>query len=388
MANRSHAAGPRRWSARVLGRIALLLLVSALMSYGALQLWRAKTDDLTVIGAERNGVAYLRPMVRLAGELTNAQSAAVRGGRVDTAAVDAAVSAVDVVDKTLGGRLGTSQRWSELRGQISAATQARAIGEAAYRSYTAVVVLAIDLCRKAGDTSTLILDPALDSYYLMDTAMLRIPDVLVAAGRAADLAALATDQSAESAQAQISVARYQVAAAGDAISSGLRKSIDATDSATLGPRVTGQLDAFRAAVDGFVPPVTLLHTLDKADPATLANAAQRVRDAAQPLADSVFAELDALLRARGEALSTQRLSATATTAAALLLVLVLLWLLLPPPRSAAPEEAVEGVGLEAGILAPAGTTIVDPHDLLAVEELLHVGRAVRARRRDRAGDAG
>jgi hypothetical protein len=30
---------------------------------------------------------------------------------------------------------------------------------------------------------------------------------------------------------------------------------------------------------------------------------------------------------------------------------------------------------------------VDPHDLIAVEELLHVGRAVRARKRERVDDA-
>ncbi len=389
MANRSHAAGPRRWSARVAARIALVLLVSTLMSTVVIQLWNARTDDLSVINAERDGVAYLQPMIHLVAELTNAQSVAVRGEQVDTVAMEAAVSAVDVVDNALGDRLGTRQRWSELRTQISAATSARPSGEAAFRTYSAIVVLAVDLCRKAGDTSNLILDPVLDSYYLMDTATLRVPDVLVAAGRAADLAALTTTERSEAARIRVSVARYQVAVAGDAISSGLRKAIDATDSNTLGPRLTGQLDAFRAAVDDFVPPATLLQSLDTVDPPALARSADRVRAAARPLADSVFGELDAVFVARRDTLSAQRTVALATAGAALLLVLILLWLLLPaartPARAGAAAESADRVPADA---EPVDTALLDPRDLAAVEELMHVGRAVRSRRRDRAGDAG
>src|SRR6266508_3703227 len=389
MANRSHAAGPRRWSARVAARIALVLLVSTLMSTVVIQLWNARTDDLSVINAERDGVAYLQPMIHLVAELTNAQSVAVRGEQVDTVAMEAAVSAVDVVDNALGDRLGTRQRWSELRTQISAATSARPSGEAAFRTYSAIVVLAVDLCRKAGDTSNLILDPVLDSYYLMDTATLRVPDVLVAAGRAADLAALTTTERSEAARIRVSIARYQVALAAEAISNGLRKAIDATESATLGPRLTGQLDAFRAAIDDFVPPAALLQTLDSVDPAALARSAERVRDAAQPLADSVFAELDAVLRARGDGLSAKRAGAVITAVGGLLLVVLLLWLLLPTARAPArPATAAARAAAQARLGEPIDTTPLDPHDLLAVEELLHGGRAMQARRRDRAGNAG
>jgi len=359
------------------------------MSFGFVQLWNARSEDVSVINAERNGITYLRPLVHLVGELSTAQSAAVRGGQVDTTGVDAATAAVDVLDKTLGGPLGTHQRWSELRSQISAATSTNASGEAAYRTYTAVVVLAIDLCHKAGDTSNLILDPVLDSNYLMDTATLRVPDVLVAAGRAADLAALAAGRPSESARTRVSIARYQVALAAEAISNGLRKAIDATESATLGPRLTGQLDAFRAAIDDFVPPAALLQTLDSVDPAALARSAERVRDAAQPLADSVFAELDAVLRARGDGLSAKRAGAVITAVGGLLLVVLLLWLLLPTARAPArPATAAARAAAQARLGEPIDTTPLDPHDLLAVEELLHGGRAMQARRRDRAGNAG
>lgn len=395
MANRSHAAAPGRWGARVVGRIALLLLFGMLLSYVVVQLWTARTDDLTVVDTERKGGTYLKPVTHLVDELTKAQSAAVRASQPDSPALEAAIAGVDAVDKNLGTALGTHQRWSDVRAQIAAATAQRLSGDAAYRTYTSVVALAIELCRKAGDTSNLILDPVLDSYYLMDTALLRVPDILVAAGRAADLAVLATQAPSEAARSRVSIARYQVAVASEAVGTGLRKAMEATGSATLGPNVTGRFDVFRSAVDAFVPPAMLLQTLDTADPATVVRSAERVRDAAGPLADSVYTELDRVLRARHDALSTQRLGAASTAGVGLLLGLVLLWLLLPgAPRPAALDTEFEGDAgmpgepMEASAGQPADTTFVDPHDLAAVEELLHVGRAVRTRRPDRSDNAG
>ena len=58
--------------------VALLLAVGGL--YGALvgQLKSATDEDESFVALERHGVAYLRPLSRLVGELTAAQSAAVR----------------------------------------------------------------------------------------------------------------------------------------------------------------------------------------------------------------------------------------------------------------------------------------------------------------------
>jgi hypothetical protein len=354
-----------------------VVALGVLLSYVEVQLWTARSDDLAVLAAERQGVAYLRPVLHLVDELTVAQSAAVRGGQVDTAAVQAAVAAVDAVDMRLGAGLGTHQRWSDLRNQVSAATAQRVSGEAAYRLYTGVVAVAIDLCRKAGDTSQLILDPELDSYYLMDTALLRVPDVLVAAGRAADLAVLAALAPSEAARTRVSVARYQVAVASDAVGVGLRKALESTASATLGPGVTGRLDVFRSAVDAFVPPATLLQTLDTVDAATIGRSAEAVRQAVGPLADSVLTELDVVLHARESALVGRRIVGVVTGGAGLLIALVLLWLLVPGvprPRPAHLDQA----GAEP--------TFVDPRAVLPADELLYTGRAVSIPRQGRSGD--
>jgi hypothetical protein len=395
MANRGHA--PRqRWSGRVLVRLGGLLAVGALFTVVLVQLWSATTHDLAVADSERAGAAYLRPLTHLIGQLADAQSAAVRAGsdsgsRVDTAKVNAALAAVDQADQARGGPLGAHQRWTDLRGRITAVLGSDVRGQAAYDTYADLSTLVIDLARKVGDSSQLILDPELDSYYLMDTSLLRIPDVLVFSGRAADLALLAQQKPSDAARSRAAVARYQVAMVSDAIGTGLTKAMDATGSVSLGPNVTGQLDAFRTAVDAYVPPAALLQNLDNPAPDALSANAARVRQQALPLADATITELDSLLRSRHDGLATQRGWAVTSTVVGVLLAVVLMWLLLPAaPVTATGSEADSDETRGPPEPSPpegVDTTYVDPHDLIAVEELLHVGRAVRARKRERVDDA-
>jgi len=382
----------QRWSGRVVVRLGGLFAVSALFAVVLAQLWSATTHDLRVVDSERAGASDLRPRVHLVGELAAAQSAAVSGGRVDPAKVNAAVAAVDQADRTHGGALDAHQRWSDLRGRITAVLGTDVRGQAAYDSYAALSTLAVDLARKVGDVSQLILDPELDSYYLMDTSLLRVPDVLVHSGRAADLALLAEQRPSDAARSRAAVARYQVAMASDAIGAGLSKAMDATSSVSLGPNITGQLDAFRSAVDAYVPPAALLQNLDNPTATTLADNAVRLRQQALPLADAAITELDGLLRDRHDGFTAQRAWAVTSTIFGVLLAVVLMWLLLPAAPAPGPESEVdidEGGAASAEPGPPEGvdTTYVDPRDLIAVEELLHVGRAVRARKRERVDNA-
>jgi hypothetical protein len=165
-----------------------------------------------------------------------------------------------------------------------------------------------------------------------------------------------------------------------------------TRSATLTPNLVGHLDAFRSTVDTFVPPAMLLQTLGRSDAAALAAGADRVRQQARALADAVLGELDALLRDRRDRLAGERGWEVAGIVVGTILGIALLGLVLPaaatgragsPEPEPGPAPADGGPGDDGG-----DTTFVDPRDLAAVEELLHVGRAVRTARRERAGDAG
>jgi hypothetical protein len=324
-----------------------LVLVSLLMVGGfavaARQAWTANSADARLVSDERARVAYLRPLVHLVGALTEAQSAAVRGAPADAPAVQSAVETVDTVDHRYGDDLGTTRRWQEVRQRITLAIGKPDTGRAGYDNYADVLTLALDLVRRTGDTSGVIRDPQLDSYYVLDTALLRLPEAIVSAGRAADLVLLTGKSTLSGADAiQAAVARHNVAQAAADANTSITQSISATNRSVLGADLAGQLDGFRAAVDEFAPLVILNALAAPIDADSLPPAAGQVRVTALALADAVLSELDGLLTDRDTGLRHQRELTTGLTIAVLVLLLLSVWLVIGMVRAARakPEDPV------------------------------------------------
>jgi hypothetical protein len=379
-------------SRRVLHVAAAFLLVAGMLiplGFVLAQFWTSTGDDLRFVGEERRGVAYLQPLVRLLGTLTEAQSAATRGKQVDQAQVRAAMAAVDVVDQAQGDLLRSRQRWSQLRAQISALIARDTLkGEDAFTAYSESNDLVLGLATKIGDTSNLILDPVLDSYYLMDTVLLRIPPILVDAGRLADLSALPASSVGP---VQLAVARDRIAGTSEAIDVSLGKVFDATPSKTLGPNLLGQLDVFRSAVNDLAPSSSLLQQSGtRQDPGALASARSQLQQATLQMASTAFAELDALPRAREQRVDKQRLAVLVAVVLGVLVGAVVLWLRLPRagPVATTPAEDDDEVAQPPGDSVAREEALVlqdlvDARALLQRDELLRVGRAVRSSRRER-----
>jgi hypothetical protein len=381
---------------RTLHVAAAFLLVAAMLiplGFVLAQFWTSTGDDLRFVDEERRGVVYLQPLVRLLGAVTEAQSAATRGKQVDVAQVRAAMAAVDVVDQSEGGLLRSRQRWSQLRAQISALIARDTLeGRDAYTAYSETNDLVLGLATKIGDTSNLILDPVLDSYYLMDTVLLRLPPILVNAGRLADLSALPASNVDP---VQLAVARDRIASTSEATDVSLGKVFDATPSKTLGPNLLGQLDVFRSAVNDLAPSSSLLQQSGtRQDPRALASARGQLQQATLQMAGTAFAELDALLSAREQRVDRQRLAVLVAAVLGVLVAGIVLWLRLPRPGpvvtspaedddEAAPPSEDSATREEALVLQD----LVDARALLQRDELLRVGRAVRSTRRERDDDS-
>lgn len=382
---------------RILVGIVLLLAIAGLYGVLASQLRTATEADVEFVSAERRGVAYLRPLTRLVVELAKARSAAVRSDAVDSVALNAAIAGVAEADRVHGDALSTQRRWSDLRAGIEKVMADRTRGASAMAGYGDLLTLATDLARRVGDTSKLILDPELDTFYLMDAALLQLPTAIAAAGAAADHAYLASiEDSSEFDEAipiEVVVERHRVAAANDALSTGLRKAMDETTRSALGPNLTEPLDVFRVAVDQLVPPSALRQTEAAPEPAALARAAQSVREAAMSLGTAVLTELDSLLESREQQLSTSRTYALLTAGAGVLLGVVLLWWSVPARGRSRADDLGSPDGRDESMhpfdVASVSVQLpsVDARDLLAIEELVHVGRGVRAKPKDEAGDA-
>jgi methyl-accepting chemotaxis protein len=153
---------------------------------------------------EQRGARYQKPLFDLLVALAR------RDGAANESEIDAAFRALDEVEASLGRALGTSLSELERRGRAEAlparlAEQRDALlraepgpGAAAARGQLAANVHA--LLTHVGDSSNLILDPDLDSYYLMDAENLALPALalrlLAIRGYVDALATGATDAAA------------------------------------------------------------------------------------------------------------------------------------------------------------------------------------------------
>jgi hypothetical protein len=338
-------AGP--WRA-VRMTVTVVCVIAVVVSFVAVlrQLLAATAADAAVVTAERQGVVYLHPLTGLIGQLVEAQSAAVNGEKVEVDAVRKSLSGVGRADVVVGPALGTQQRYIDLRDKIQAVLDGGLTGRPAYQSYSDIMLLTTDLARRVGDSSNLVRDPDLDSYYLMKAALEQLPIAMINAGRAADLVALTGrggDLAGETA-VQIAVARYGVADAAERVSAGLLKSVDATLSDALGKEITPQLDAFRAAADVFAPSTMLAQLADNVDGRVLAAASHEVFATALPLAHKLLSELDKVLTIRQKALADQRGSTIWAAVAAALVAFVMFWTLVLGRRHQTARDARPGEG--------------------------------------------
>ncbi|MCW2972430.1 MAG: methyl-accepting chemotaxis sensory transducer [Thermoleophilia bacterium] len=148
---------------------------------------------------ERVGERYIEPATVVTAALAEAQSAAVKLAGGATGGQEAHVSAVAkartalkalaVEDAKDGDELKTHEVFGKLQQQFDAvAERTFATPSEAYAAWTPVVDYSVaKVILQAGNISNLILDPNIDSYYLMDNHVIRIPTLMQQVGQAADL---------------------------------------------------------------------------------------------------------------------------------------------------------------------------------------------------------
>jgi signal transduction histidine kinase/AmiR/NasT family two-component response regulator/HPt (histidine-containing phosphotransfer) domain-containing protein len=156
-------------------KFVLISLLFALPLGLLMTFWLGEIEDrIAFARKERAGVEYVAALRRVLEPLEVVQAlarrdaadaaAAMRLGR-ERARLAAAAAEMDRVDARLGGRLRSDQLWQALRVRVvhPSVDPAALIGET------------LQVMVHAGDASNLILDPDLDSYYLMDAVVQRLP---------------------------------------------------------------------------------------------------------------------------------------------------------------------------------------------------------------------
>jgi hypothetical protein len=380
----------RRW-------VVPVLLAAVLVPYTitGLTFWTSTGDDATFAQRERDGVVAIRPMTELMAATADAETAVVAGHVPDAAALQARIKAVDAADARVGATLASSGRWADVRSRLHELITSSPTGTAGYTAYSQLLDLQAALISAVADSSNLILDPQLDSYYLMDTTVIRVPDLIVNAGRSADLTLLSEQHKTvgPSDGLAAAVAGVEVQESSSALDIGLRKAFAATTSTTLGPGLLSQLDQLREAVTALVPPTAAVGAAPVARSAAEVQAARiQLRDAGLGVESAGLGQLDRLVADRLDGIDSTRRLVLLATLAGLLVAAGIAWIV-APRRPGERDDAADVAGLGANDVAGAtGAAGADPdhdpdlleaRDLLQARQLVRVGRAVSSSREKR-----
>jgi methyl-accepting chemotaxis protein len=161
--------------------------------------YTASGDSKKFSEKESQGIEYIRPVREMLFALQRRRVLAVAGASGEaslasqvqgvTEEINEKVKEIDAVDAKLGVELKASEKWKTLKAEWLALKSFTSTDPAATDdAHAKVTGVAIDLIlNDVGNASNLILDPDLDSYWLMDAYVVKMPAI---ADSTAKLAAL------------------------------------------------------------------------------------------------------------------------------------------------------------------------------------------------------
>src|SRR5438552_11102879 len=168
--------GRLRYAYKIALVSSVLLLPLAVVVKGYVDI---QTGQVYFSAKERDGVAYLRPVLDLTVKTVAARNLAIGGGATAAGAaaevgVPAAAAAIDAATARYGAELDTTGTWSSAKAALgnaqnaaSAANTADGVdtgqAKAAYDAYGTAITALLGLVEHASDRSNLTLDPDLDS---------------------------------------------------------------------------------------------------------------------------------------------------------------------------------------------------------------------------------
>ena len=302
----------------------VLLFPVALLGWTFLQ---DKAAAIEFSAKERIGVQYVReatPLIRLglAYQLYSLQRLTQGEALPEVAealnARDAQMRKLESAERALGADLGTSKAFAAVKAAADAATKASP--ETFFAAHTAYVDAVVALVGQAADGSNLTLDPDLDTYYLMDGALGKLP-VLVQA--AANLRGASASVAASGLPASSDLQRIITSSAA------VSELLDAHVESAL-DKVYGEHPDYKSEFksDEWVPQMRSFRALAlaaKADSAQLIRSGSVVVDGLTGLQGKMIERLDELLQVRVDGMLRQRTVVTVSVALALLLAGYFLW---------------------------------------------------------------
>ncbi|WP_242032791.1 adenylate/guanylate cyclase domain-containing protein [Oscillatoria sp. FACHB-1406] len=217
--------------------------------------------------------------------------------------IDREIEAIDVLDRRLGQPLRTSEEWRKLKGewqqlkkQVFSLDEAAIVG-----AHGKFVTKAIALMKQVGDTSNLILDPVIDSYYLMSPVVVYLPQSIESIDSARTLGeeAIRRDRLAIDQQVQLSMQAGTLETARDEVARGMEVAYQANP--TLKSKLDTAVRSYINTASWFLEDLARLKAVEEASKAPaidLYTTGAQALQASFHLYDETSPALDRLLQAR------------------------------------------------------------------------------------------
>jgi methyl-accepting chemotaxis protein len=227
-----------------------------------------KKESIDLAKQEISGVSYLEPVRGLLQNLPQHRgmtNAYLNGNRAleskilqKRQQVDKNLQAIAAVDRELGESLDTSEqlqaiteKWQSLKGQAFDLE-----AKESFSRHTALLEKIIGLVAHVGDTSKLILDPEVDTFYIMNLLVNQIPTLTEKMGQSRGLGSgiISNGDFADGQKARLSVLQASIQVSSEALGHALKR-VFATDPdieariATQAKAAQQSLAVFRAQTD-------------------------------------------------------------------------------------------------------------------------------------------
>lgn len=223
-----------------------------------------KTIAIEFAQKEIHGVSYMRPVRSVLQHVTEHRgmvNAYLNGDTsfhdqiiAERSAIAEDIKAVDAMENQHGTLLDSSAEWRAIKTdwQNLAGSSLNAEAKDSFVRHTALAEKIIGLIARVGDTSNLILDPDLDSYYLMDLVVLKLPTLLeelgLLRGTVSGLAASATMSDDDKIRVAMMAGNLRLMVAGVERSG----NVAFENNATLEPRLGRHIDDLTAVTNQFL----------------------------------------------------------------------------------------------------------------------------------------
>jgi methyl-accepting chemotaxis protein len=174
--------------------IGLSLLLPAFLLMG--MFFHAENQDIQFAETEIKGSEYLVPLKQFASHVAEHRGLSNvylgSGNSTDTSAISQATSRVvadieafNKMDERNSEVLGTTQSWQTLKQKWKQLEEQnlKLTAEQSFTQHSALINDVLSLFVAVGDSSNLIRDPDLDSFYLMDLQVIRLPELMEQLGK-------------------------------------------------------------------------------------------------------------------------------------------------------------------------------------------------------------